>query len=96
MTIEVQTVAQCLTNAMDSVNLINSINTDASAEPSVEGMTQAEINTVVQKNVDHLETILAYDGADEVHPNIVGSSSSKKTDCSNAITTGKAYISANS
>jgi len=95
MSIEVQTVAQCLTNAMDSVNLINSINTDASAEPSVEGMTQAEINTVVQKNVDHLETILAYDGSDEVHPNIVGSSSSKKTDCSNAITTGKAYIAAN-
>ncbi len=96
MTIEVQTVAQCLTNAMDSVNLINSINTDASAEPSVEGMTQAEINDVVDKNVRHLETILAYDGSNEVHPNIVGSSSSKKTDCSNAITTGKAYITANS
>lgn len=90
------TVAEVLTNAMDSVNLINSINTDASAEPLVEGLTQTEINTVVDKNVRHLETILAYDGTDDIHPNVAGSSNSKKTDCSNAITTGKAYISANS
>lgn len=90
------TVAEILTHAIDSVNLINSINTDASAEPHVEGMTQTEINDVVDKNVKHLETILAYDGADDVHPNVAGSSNSKKTDCTNAITTGKAYISANS
>ena len=90
------TVAEVLTAGMDSVNLINSINTDASAEPHVEGMIQTEINDVVDKNVRHLETILAYDGSDESHPNIVGSSNSKKTDCSNAVTTGKAYISANS
>jgi|TARA_R100001443_G_scaffold72530_1_gene80647 hypothetical protein len=90
-----QTVAECLTAGMDSVTLINSINTDASAESKVEGMTQAEINVMVQKNVDHLEIILAYDGTDDL-PNITGSSSSKKTDCTNAITTGKAYISANS
>ena len=90
-----QTVSECLTKATDSVTLINSINTDASAEPYVDGMTQAEINEMVQRNVDHLEIILAYDGSDET-PNVVGSSSSKKTDCSNAITTGKAYIAANS
>ena len=90
-----QTVAECLTAGMDSVTLINSINTDASAESKVEGMTQAEINVMVQKNVDHLEIILAYDGTDDL-PNITGSSSSKKTDCTNAITAGKAYISANS
>ena len=93
-----QTVSECLTNAIDSVTLINAINTDASAVDAVEGMNQTEINEVVQKNVDHLETILAYApvDSDDDTPNIVGSSSSKKTDCTNAITTGKAYISANS
>ena len=95
MIVEPTTVAQCLTNAMDSVNLINSINTDASAVTAVAGMTQTEINAVVDKNVRHLETILAYDGSGEVQPNIVGSSSSKKIDCTNAIATGKAYIAAN-
>ena len=90
-----QTVAECLTAGIDSVTLINSINTDASAEKAVEGMTQAEINEMVQRNVDHLEIILAYDGTDDL-PNITGSSNSKNTDCTNAITTGKAYISANS
>jgi hypothetical protein len=58
-------------------------------------MSQADINALIQRNVDHLETILAYDGNNGT-PNIVGSSSSKKTTCSDAITTGKAYISANS
>ena len=90
------TVSEVLTAATDSVTLINAINTDASAVSAVEGMNQTEINVVVQRNVDHLEVILAYDGSDEYKPNIVGSSSSKKTDCTNAITTGKAYISSNS
>jgi hypothetical protein len=94
--IEPITVSQVLTAGMDSVNLINSINTDASAEPSVEGMNQTEINDVVDKNVRHLETILAYDGTNDIHPNVAGSSNSKKTDCSDAIATGKAYIAANS
>ena len=87
-----QTVTQCLTSAMDSVNLIKA------GSYNVENMTQAEINTMVQRNVDHLETILEYapvDSDDET-PNVKGSSSSKKTDCTNAITTGKAYISSNS
>ena len=90
-----QTVTQCLTSAMDSVNLINGVN---GGSWDVEGMTQTEINTMVQRNVDHLETILEYapvDSDDET-PNVKGSSSSKKTDCTNAITTGKAYISSNS
>ncbi len=67
-----QTVSECLTNAIDSVTLINAINTDASAVDAVEGMNQTEINEVVQKNVDHLEIILAYDGSNDL-PNIVGS-----------------------
>ena len=93
-----QTVSEVLTVAMDSVNLINAINTDASAVDGVAGMNQTEINEVVQRNVDHLEIILTYEpvDADDDTPNVVGSSSSKKTDCTNAITTGKAYISANS
>jgi len=93
-----QTVSEVLTAAIDSVTLINSINTDASAEPKVADMSQDEINEVVQRNVDHLEIILAYApvDSDDDTPNIVGSSSSKKTDCTNAIATGKAYISSNS
>ena len=93
-----QTVSEVLTAAIDSVTLINAINTDASAVTAVEGMNQTEINEVVLRNVDHLEIILAYApvDSDDDTPNVVGSSSSKKTDCTNAITTGKAYISSNS
>ncbi len=90
------TVSECLNSAMDSVNLINSINTDASAEPTVSNLTQDEINEVVQRNVDHLEIILAYEPEDENDdtPDIVGSSDDK-TPYTDAITTGKAYIAAN-
>jgi len=92
-----QTVSEVLTAAMDSVNLINSINTDASAEPIVAGMNQDEINEVVQRNVDHLEIILAYDPEDEDDdtPDIVGSPDDK-TPYTDAIATGKAYITDNS
>ncbi len=101
-----QTVAECLTAAEDSVTLINDINTNGkkstyvggSAEADTTTMTQAEINELVQRNVDHLELILTYepvDAADDT-PNVKGSSSSKKTTCSGGVTTGKAYISANS
>ena len=91
-----QTVSEVLTAATDSVTIINDVNTNGSdSDYVVEGATQTEINELVQRNVDHLEIVLAYDGSDDL-PNIVGSSSSKKTDCTNAITTGKAYISANS
>jgi len=94
-----QTVAEVLTAATDSVTVINDINTNGSDSEYVsEGFTQEEINDMVQRNVDHLELILAYEPVDEDDdtPNVVGSSSSKKTACSEAITTGKAYISANS
>ena len=90
-----QTVSEVLTAAMDSVTLINGVN---DGTWNVEGMEQSEINDMVQRNVDHLEIILAYApvDSDDDTPNVVGSSSSKKTDCTNAITTGKAYISSNS
>jgi len=94
-----QTVAEVLTAAIDSVTVINDINTNGSNSDYVrEGSTQAEINEMVQRNVDHLETILLYEpvDSDDDTPNVKGSSSSKKTTCSGGVTTGKAYISANS
>ncbi len=96
------TVAQCLTRAEDSATVINDVNTNGKRSTYIGGtadtdteMSQADINELIQRNVDHLEIILAYDGNDG-RPNVVGSSSSKKTTCSDAVTTGKAYISANS
>jgi len=92
-----QTVTECLATAADSVTLINSINTDASAESAVAGMTQAEINEVVQRNVDHLSTILLYEpvDADDDTPNVKGAADSKKTTHVAAVTTGTDYIAAN-
>ena len=93
-----QTVTECLTSGTDSVTLINSINTDASAEPKCDGMTQAEINTLVQRNVDHLEVMLTYapvDASDDT-PNVAGAASSKKTTHVAAVSTGKTYITDNS
>jgi len=92
-----QTVTECLSSGTDSVTLINSINTDASAETAVEGMTQAEINEIVQKNVDHLSAILLYapvDASDDT-PDIAGAAGSKKTTHVAAVTTGTNYIAAN-
>ena len=60
-------------------------------------MNQTEINEVVQRNVDHLEIILAYapvDSDDET-PDVAGAASNLKTTHVAAITTGKAYIAAN-
>lgn len=90
-----QTVSEVLTAALDSVSIINDINTDAF---DTEGMTQSEINDLVQRNVDHLEIILAYApvDSDDDTPNVVGSSNSKKNNCTTAIATGKSYISNNS
>jgi hypothetical protein len=97
-----QTVAEVLTAATDSVTVITDINSKGKKSVYVGGsaeadtdMSQADINECVQRNVDHLEIILAYDGENDT-PNVVGSSSSKKTTCSDAITTGKAYIASNS
>ena len=89
-----QTVAEVLTAATDSVTVINDINTNGSDSDYVsEGSTQEEINELVQRNVDHLETILAYDGENET-PDVAGSSEDKSS-YTGAVTTGKAYIAAN-
>jgi hypothetical protein len=86
-----QTVEQVLTAATDSVTLINEVN---AGTWNVEGMTQEEINEMVQRNVDHLELILAYEPADEDDdtPDVVGDSSDKSS-YTDAIATGKTYIS---
>ena len=92
-----QTVAECLTAATDSVTVITDINTNGSDSEYVsEGFTQEEINDMVQRNVDHLEIILAYAPIDEDDntPDVAGSSDDKSS-YNNAITTGKAYIAAN-
>ena len=81
-----QTVSEVLTAAMDSVNLINEVN---AGTWNVENMEQLEINDMVQRNVDHLEIILAY-----TDPDVVGSSDDK-TPYTDAIATGNAYIAAN-
>ena len=86
-----QTVAQVLASADDSVSLINDINTNgANSEYIAPDLSQEEVNNAVQRNVDHLEIILAY-----TDPDVAGSSDYKSSYTS-AITTGKAYISANS
>ena len=87
-----QTVTECLTAATDSVNLINGVN---GGTWGVVDMTQAEINDMVQRNVDHLETILTYDSTMVAVPNIVDSSEDK-TSYTTAITVGKQYITDNS
>ena len=88
-----QTVTQCLTAATDSVTLINAVN---GSSYNVGNMTQAEINDMVQRNVDHLETILAYApvDSDDDTPDVAGDSSDKSS-YTGAVTTGKAYIAAN-
>ena len=88
-----QTVTEVLTAATDSVTLINAVN---GGTHEVGTMTQAEINKMVQRNVDHLEIILAYAPVDEDDdtPDVAGDSSDKSS-YTDAITTGKAYIAAN-
>jgi|TARA_R100001132_G_C3246622_1_gene75345 hypothetical protein len=81
-----QTVAEVLTAATDSVTLINAVN---GGSYNVTGMTQAEINAMVQRNVDHLGIILAY-----TDPDVAGDSSNKSS-YTGAITTGNAYIADN-
>jgi hypothetical protein len=88
------TVTKVLTAATDSVTLINAIN---GGTHDVGLMTQEEINEMVQRNVDHLEIILAYEPSDEDDdtPDVVGDSSDKSS-YTDAIATGKTYISNNS
>ena len=89
-----QTVTEVLTAGTDSVNLIDGVK---AGTWNVEGMEQSEINAMVQRNVDHLEIILAYAPVDEDDetPDVAGSSDDK-TSYTTAISTGKAYISSNS
>ena len=86
-----QTVAEVLTAATDSVTLINAVN---GGSYNVAGKTQAEINEMVQQNVDHLSTILSYDSSMEGVPNIADASDDKSS-YTTAITTGTDYIAAN-
>ena len=81
------TVSEVLTSATDSVNLINGVK---AGSWEVMDMPQTEINEMVQRNVDHIETILEY-----TDPDVKGSSDSK-TSYTTAITTGKTYITDNS
>tara|TARA_R100000951_G_scaffold58169_1_gene48871 strand:+ start:201 stop:485 length:285 start_codon:yes stop_codon:yes gene_type:complete len=94
MTIEPKTVASILTAATDSVTIINEVN---AGTWNVEGMEQSEINDMVQRNVDHLEIVLAYAPVDEDDdtPDVAGSSEDK-TSYTDAISTGKSYIENNS
>ena len=98
-----QTVEQVLAAATVSVNIINGINTDGKDSIHAGALTdfstgnlitstwsQSKINEWIQRNVDHLETILAY-----TDPNVAGDSSDKSSYTS-AITTGKTYITDNS
>ena len=81
-----QTVAEVLTAATDSVTLITNVK---AGSYNVTGLTQAEINEMVQRNVDHLEIILAY-----TDPDVAGASDDK-TSYTTAITVGKQYITDN-
>ena len=81
-----KTVTEVLTAATDSVRLINTVN--SGTHPYTE-KTQEEINDMVQRNVDHLEIILAY-----TDPDVAGDSSDKSS-YTDAIATGKAYIAEN-
>ena len=91
-----QTVTECLAAGTDSVTLIDEVK---AGTHNVEGMTQAEINEMVQRNVDHLSAILLYapdasDATDDT-PNVAGAASNLKTTHVAAVTTGTDYIAAN-
>ena len=90
-----QTVTECLAAGTDSVNLIDGVKAKSW---DVEGMTQSEINDMVQRNVDHLELILEYApvDSDDDTPDVKGAADSKKTTHVAAIATGKKYITDNS
>ena len=99
-----QTVTECLAAGTDSVTLINDVNTNGKKSTHVGGsaeadttMSQADINEVVQRNVDHLSTILLYEpvDADDDMPDVKGAASNLKTTHVAAVTTGTDYIAAN-
>ena len=89
-----QTVTEVLTAATDSVNLINGVE---AGSWNVEGLEQSDINDMVQRNVDHIELVLAYEpvDSDDDTPDVAGSSDDK-TSYTTAVATGKTYITNNS
>jgi len=89
-----QTVTECLAAGSHSVDLIDEVK---AGTYDVTGRTQAEINAMVQRNVDHLSTILLYEPVDasDDTPNVKGAADSKKTTHVAAVTTGTDYIAAN-
>jgi len=98
-----QTVAEVLSAATDSVTVINDINTNGTASDYVSasdlsaGVTQADANAAVKRNVDHLSTVLAYApvDSDDDTPDVAGASDDKSS-YTTAISTGNTYISNNS
>jgi hypothetical protein len=82
------TVTEVLTAATDSVTLINEVK--GGTYETAFNMTQEEINEMVQRNVKHLEIILAY-----TEPDVAGDASDKSS-YTDAITTGNTYITNNS
>ena len=91
-----KTVETVLQQADAVVLLINDVNTNgASSKYLPAGMSQSEVNNEIQRNVFHLETVLAYDGSSITKPDVAGSSDDKSSYTA-AITTGKNYIAANS
>jgi len=88
-----QTVTECLAAGSHSVDLIDEVK---AGTYDVTGRTQAEINAMVQRNVDHLSTILLYEPVDgDDTPNVKGAASNLKTTHVAAVTTGTDYIAAN-
>ena len=80
-------VDRTLTNATDSVTLVNQIN-GGDFSYFTEGYTQAIVNRRVQENVLHLEIILAYEE--------VAADNRDKSSYTDAIATGKQYLTDNS
>ena len=89
-----RTVTEVLTAATDSVNLIDGVE---AGSWNVEGLEQSDINDMVQRNVDHIELVLAYApvDSDDDTPDVAGSSDDK-TSYTTAVATGKTYITNNS
>jgi len=74
-------VDDILNAADDSVALINGI---SDGSWSVEGLEQSEINDMVQRNVDHLNIVLAYEE--------VVADDRDKSSYTDAIAVGEAYV----
>jgi len=91
-----KTVEQVLAGADHSVTLINQIN-ESDFSYFTEGYTQAIINRRVTDNVEYLEIVLAYApiDSDDPTPDVAGSSIDKSS-YTDAIATGKQYLTDNS